>query len=404
MKKAVSGISETKNPQETDPLLRDQPWRWWRDRMPVAEHLAYFDHAAVSPMSGPGAQAVQHFAADASENGDSHWPDWASTAEKLRHQFCDLTHADPEEICLVPNTTHGINLVAEGWDWQPGDNVIVPEGEFPSNLFPWQNQAAKGVDLRVVPRRAGEVHVRDLIQRVDERTRMIAVSWVGYASGFRIDLPELVEEAHRRGVLVFLDAIQGLGVFPLDLRSTPVDFLAADGHKWLLGPEGIGVAMIRKEHLGRLRCGQVGWNSVKNAFNYAEPKLELRNAASRFEGGSLNLMGAAALHASLDIFLRIRSLHGEESIANRILSLSENLVEQLVRRGVRTRTHSEPKHRSGIVTFELPEITPASFRRLAFEQKVVVSCRDGGVRASVHAYNNEEDIERLLDVVGNPVR
>ena len=104
--------------------------------------------------------------------------------------------------------------------------------------FPWQNQAAKGVELRMVPRRAGEVHVRDLIQRVDERTRMIAVSWVGYASGFCIDLTELVEEAHRRSVLVFLDAIQGLGVFPLDLRSTPVDFLAADGHKWLLGPEG----------------------------------------------------------------------------------------------------------------------------------------------------------------------
>lgn len=401
MKKTASGTPEAKNCNETDPLLREEPWRWWRTQMPVADRWAYFDHAAVSPLSGPAAAAARDFVGDASANGDYNWPQWAATSERVREQFRELIHADSAEICLVPNTTSGVNLVAEGWPWTQGDNIILPEGEFPSNLFPWKNQAVRGVEVRCVPRRGSEVVIDDLLDRIDAKTRMIAVSWVGYASGFRIDLQRLVDEAHRRGVLVFLDAIQGLGIYPLDLRQTPVDFLAADGHKWLLGPEGLGVTMIRRPHLDRMRCGQVGWNSVKNAFNYSKPEFKLRDAASRFEGGSANMLGAAALSASLDLFLRVRTEHGSDAIAKRILSLAEILESRLDALGIKTRMSEKLEHRSGIVTFDLPGIDPGAFRKAALEKQVVLSCRDGGVRASVHAYNDEADLERLIRVVSD---
>ena len=380
-------------------LLDESPWQWWRSEMPIAPTWAYFDHAAVAPLSGPAATAIRHFADQAARFGDTVWPSWAAGLERLREQFSQLLKADRSEICFIPNTTTGINLVAEGWPWQPGDNVILPEGEFPSNLFPWQNQAVRGVEVRIVPRRDGEVLVEDLIAQVDGSTRLIAVSWVGYASGYRIDLETLVAEAHRRGVLVFLDAIQGLGVYPLDLRRTPVDFLAADGHKWLLGPEGLGVAMIARRHLERIRCGNVGWASVKNSFEYAAPQLDLRSTAARFESGSANMLGAAALSASLDMFLNVRQRHGEASIQDRVVDLADRLNEQLRSAGAITRHVSSAANRSGILKFEVPGVEPAEFRRRALEQKVVVSCRGGGVRASVHAYNDQTDLERLVEVV-----
>lgn len=380
--------------------IATSPWMWWRDQMPIAPEWAYFDHAAVAPLSGPAADATCEFAGQASRLGDTLWPQWAARIEHVRRLVAEMLVCEASEIFMVPNTTTGINVVAEGWPWQTGESVVVPEGEFPSNLFPWQNQASRGVEVRIVPRRAGgEVRIEDLIDRVDESTRIIAVSWVGYASGYRLDLDDLVRQAHDRGVLVFLDAIQGLGMYPLDLSQTPVDFLAADGHKWLLGPEGFGVAMIRSEHIGSLRCGNVGWSSVKNSFNYAAPKLELRSDAARFESGSANMIGAAALAASLEIFQKVRQHHGELAIGNRVVELIGTLDAMLREKGAITELPKSPENRSGILTFEVPGVDPIEFRKRALQQKVVVSCRGGGVRASVHAYNDADDLARLVDLV-----
>ncbi|WP_145169625.1 aminotransferase class V-fold PLP-dependent enzyme [Rubripirellula lacrimiformis] len=371
--------------------------------MPITGKWAYFDHAAVAPLSQPAADAISQWSNQAAHQGDTVWPQWASNLSGLRESSAELMGCDTREICLIPNTTTGINLVAEGWPWQPGDNVIIPDGEFPSNLFPWMNQQSRGVELRVVPRRntqsgGGEVHVADLIDQMDDRTRIIAVSWVGYATGFRMDIDTLVREAHRRGVLVFLDAIQGLGMYPLDLGKTPVDFLAADGHKWLLGPEGAGVAMIRREHIDRLRCINVGWGSVKDSTNYAVPSFNLRDDAKRFESGSANMVGGAALRASIDLFLQVRRVHGTEAIGQRVIGLTEELDRQLRGLGALTAFPSHHENRTGILNFQLPGIDPGQFRERGLEKNVVVSCRGGGVRASVHAYNDADDIARLVDV------
>lgn len=379
--------------------ILESPWSWWRKQMPVTNQWAYFDHAAVAPLSRPAATAIAHYATQAAEQGDMAWPQWAAKIGRLRGQFADLMHCEISEVCIVPNTTTGINLVAEGWPWQPGDNVVIPEGEFPSNLFPWQNQQSRGVELRIVPRRNGEVRVADLLAHVDSNTKIISTSWIGYASGYRIALQQLVDEAHRRGILVFLDAIQGLGMHRLDLRETPVDFLAADGHKWLLGPEGAGVAMIAQRHLERLRCGNVGWGSVRNPFDYANPNFDLRGEASRFESGSANMVGVAALSESVQLFLEVQQAHGPDAIADRVIELTNSLDRRLRSLGAKTRFPSERKHQSGIISFTLPGIDPADFRKRAIQQKVVLSVRDSGIRAAVHAYNDESDLERLLSVV-----
>ncbi|MEM8671462.1 MAG: aminotransferase class V-fold PLP-dependent enzyme [Planctomycetota bacterium] len=388
-------------PEIDSELIKSSPWRWWRQQMPVTEQWAYFDHAAVAPLPLPAVQAIQKYTSEASQSGDMLWPQWAARCEHLRSLIAEILNANDREICLVPNTTTGINLVAEGFPWQAGDSVVLPEGEFPSNLFPWQNQRSRGVDVRIVPRRDGRVEVDDLMERVDESTRIIAVSWVGYASGYRVDIERLVEEAHRRGVFVFLDAIQGLGMYPLDLATTPVDFLAADGHKWLLGPEGAGVAMIAARHLETLRCCNVGWGSVKNSHNYSNPQMDLREAASRFEPGSANMVGMTGLAASVEMFCQVRRTHGPNAIEHRVVGLADQLVQSLGRLGIRTRFPVDPACRSGIVTFEVPNCDPAEVRKRAIAEKVVVSCRDGGVRASIHAYNDTDDLQRLTDVIAN---
>lgn len=368
--------------------------------MAITASWVYLDHAAVGPLSGPAADALRRYADEAEQQGDTVWPTWAARSENLRQAAAELLGATKEEICLVPNTSTGINLVAEGFPWKPGDNVVIPAGEFPSNLFPWQNQRSRGVEVRIVPRGPrGEVDVDTLFEHVDGSTRILALSWVGYASGYRVDLERIVQRAHQRGVQVFLDAIQGLGVFDLDLTTTPVDYLAADGHKWLLGPEGMGIAYLRREHIESLRCTNVGWSSVRNTFNYADPKLDLRDTAARFEPGSANMAGAAALGASVDLFNEVRRVHGPGSIGQRVIDLASELADRLTAIGAATRLPTLPQNRSGIVTFDVPGCEPAAVRQAALDAGCVVSCRDGGVRASVHAYNHSDDLQRLVAAV-----
>ncbi|WP_146392760.1 aminotransferase class V-fold PLP-dependent enzyme [Allorhodopirellula solitaria] len=371
--------------------------------MPVARRWAYLDHAAVAPLSQPAAETLRDYTEMAATSGDVHWLEWSAKVESLRSLTAELIHCEKDEVALIPNTTAGINFVAGGYPWQSGDNVVLPEGEFPSNHYPWLNLASEGVEVKLVPRRQGRVEVDDLIAAMDDRTRLVSVSWVGYASGFRIDLERLVDEAHRRGVLVFVDAIQGMGMFPLDLRSCDVDFLSADGHKWMLGPEGAGVAVIRRRHLSLLRCQNVGWASVRNAHLFAAGELELREDAARYETGSANMPGLMAFAASLEMFVEVARRHGASAIGDRVLERSARLRSLIAERGGKLLFDNSPAptHDSGIVTFEVDGESPADFRSRALANDVVVSCRGGGVRASVHVYNDDADLHRLADLISN---
>lgn len=379
--------------------LQQDPWVWWRNRMPVTKRWVYFDHAAVAPLPAPTAQVLVDFARAASEQGDIVWPEWSADLERLRSGVAGWLGTTADEIALVPNTTFGINIVAEGYRWREGDNVVVPGGEFPSNHFPWQNQARRGVQLRVVPSPGGRVDLDAIRGAIDDQTRIVAASWVGYASGYRLPVDELCQIAHDAGALFFLDAIQGLGVFPLDLTETPIDFLAADGHKWMLGPEGAGVAFVRHAHLDKLDCHAVGWNSVVGRHAFNSESFQLRDAASRFEGGSMNMCGLMAMHESLKIFWDVIDHHGPAAIGDRVLALHQYARQSLQSAGATIVSDWSEPNRSGIVTFQLPGEDPSAVRARLAEAGIAVSCRGGGIRASIHAYNTTEEIDSLIDAL-----
>ncbi len=374
-------------------LGHDSRWEEFRRQMPAAAEWAYFDHAAVAPISAAAAAALHEWTDDAAKHGGAAWLKWKARRESLRTRAAELIRAAPEEVALVRSTTEGINIVAEGYPWQAGDNVVTLADEFPSNLYPWMNQAHRGVETRRVPTDEGRVDLDRLAAACDRRTRIVSISWVGYASGWRNDVAQVAEIAHRAGALLFLDAIQGLGAFPLDVRQAGIDFLAADGHKWLLGPEGAGLFFIRRELLDRLHPIGVGWHSVKQGADYTRIELTMKDSAERFEGGSANMAGFAALEASLRTLMELDIA----AVGPRILEITDLACERLREAGAAVVSHrAEAAHKSGIVLFDWPAEDPQAVRRRLLERKVLVSCRAGKLRISPHAYCNGDDIERLI--------
>lgn len=371
-----------------------------RQQMLVTEKWAYMDHAAVGPLPRPTFEAIGKWLEQATYEGDTLWLDWAAQVQQARKEAANLIGAETDEIALVTSTTAGINFVAEGLDWQPGDNLVTLDDEFPSNLYPWMHLADRGVETRLVPTDNGRVDYAKLAEHCDERTRLITISWVGYKNGVRRDLDAVSEIARQKNVLLFVDAIQGIGAFPLDVRETPIDFLAADGHKWQLGPEGAGFAYIQRDRLPLLRATGVGWNSVVDAADFANIKLELKPNAARYEGGSQNMAGLIGLSQSLNLLNEI----GVEHIAQSILDITDHACEVLQAQGAELHTPREGANRSGILSFSLPGIDPVEFRKHCLKNSVALACRSGRLRISLHGYNNEQDVERLVQAIESYAR
>lgn len=372
----------------------------FRLQMPVTAKWAYFDHGAVAPLPEPTRAAMAAWLHEAAEEGDVPWQNWSQQVERTRLRAAKLVGAEVEGIALVPNTTTGISLVAEGFPWREGDNVVTLGNEFPSNLYPWLNLASRGVETRKVPVEAGRVDLNRVEEAIDGRTRLVSLSWVGFASGWRIDVAAAAELCHRRGCLFFLDAIQGLGVFPLDVKATGIDFFAADGHKWLLGPEGAGVLYVRREHLDLLRPLGLGWHSVTGSGGFTS-EMNLRPTAARYEGGTQNMAGMIGLGASLELLTELGVGPASSPIAELVLSLTDYACDRLTSRGAVLLSPREGEHRSGIVTFQVPGKDPAEIRKALLAAGIVTSCRGGGVRISPHGYATTEEIDRLVEVCSN---
>lgn len=371
-------------------------WETLRDaEFPVARNWAYLDHAAVAPLPRRSATAIRAWADDQAENGAVDWPSWERKVEALRDGLAAWIRADRDEVAFVSSTTHGIGLVAEGFPWNEGDNVVVPAEEYPSNIYPWMNLASRGVAVRLVPTRDDRVWVEDLRDAMDARTRMLAVSHVEFASGFRNDLDALAELCRSRGIAFFVDAIQGLGPFEIDLARTPIDFLAADGHKWLLGPEGAGFLYVRRDWIERLRPLGVGWHSVVGSFNSPEVAFRLKPNAQRWEGGSFVMPGLQGLAASMSLLGEI----GSRAVSERILDRAEAVREASASAGWKVLGSKRPADRSAIVAVAAEGVDPQAAVRALRSKGVVAACRRGRLRISPHIYTNDDDVQRLREAL-----
>ncbi|MEE8448901.1 MAG: aminotransferase class V-fold PLP-dependent enzyme [Thermodesulfobacteriota bacterium] len=366
----------------------------YRRLFPVTERFIFFNHAGVSPISLKAAEVVHEFLIDYTRNGSVNSKLWERKTEEARKDFARLIGAEPGEVAFVKNTSEGISLVANGIGFEPGDNVVIPSLEFPANVYPWLNLARFGVATRIVPARKGRISVKDIDKAIDRRTRLVSISSVEYSNGFRNDLEALGSLCRKRDIYFCVDAIQSLGAIPMDVKRFGIDLLAADGHKWLLSPEGAGGFYCSKRVLSQIHPAKVGWKSVVRARDYSRIDFTLRRNSKKFEEGSLNLMTIAALGAELKLLLEV----GLAAIEKMILSLTDHLIAGLRQQGFPIVSSLYPRERSGIVSF-LSRDPEAVCQRLK-HKGIIVSVRDGAVRVSPHFYNSHEEVDKLLEVLG----
>lgn len=369
----------------------------FRQYMPITKKWVYFDHAAVGPLPQPTVERIQLWCEQASDEGDTVWPQWHRAVNQTRKTAARLINAQDDEVALVNSTTQGIGLVAEGFPWRSGDNIVTLANEFPSNLYPWMNLASRGVETRrVEPDPGGRPNLDRVLAACDQRTRLVSLSWIGFVTGYRLDLEQWVAAVHDKGPLFFLDGIQGVGVFPLDVQQIPIDFMAADGHKWMLGPEGAGIFYVRKQHLDLLRPIGIGWNSVVHCFDFDTVNLDFKPSAARYEGGTMNTVGFLALGASLELLAAQGLSYDRSTIAGRIIELGDYAVQRLEGIGAEIVSIREPGHQSGIISFQLEAGDQHAIREECLASGIVLSHRGGCLRISPHAYNDESDVERLI--------
>ena len=368
----------------------------WRTEFPVSKSYVYMNHAGVAPLSSRVRDAMVGFVEDATVNGAVNVEYWVETAEMCRSVAAKLINADATEIAFMKNTTQGILLAANGIDWHEGDNVVTTAVEFPANVYPWWSLKERyGVETRMVIENEGRIDLDDIVSAIDERTRVVTISHVEFASGYRNDINSIGEICSERDIWFVVDAIQSLGVIDVDVKSSHIDILAADGHKWLLGPEGAAIFYCSNEKQNKLINTNIGWASVVNPRDFLNYDLTQKTDATRFEEGSYNTVGLYGLKAAIELLLEV----GISLIENRVLELTAALISGLAYKGYHVITPNAESERAGIVTFECEQHSPTELYELLLGHDIITAERGSGVRVSPHFYNTETEITRLLEIL-----
>ena len=361
----------------------------FRELFPVTRNLVYFNHAAVGPLSVRACEAMERHARDQRDHGALHWRDWYAEYDKLRESLAKLIGATPGEIAILKNTSEGLSFVAEGMRWREGDNVVTTAMEFPSNWTPWKNLASRGVECRM----ANAPTAQDIEPLLDERTRVVTVSSVAFHNGFVADLNAIGALCEKRNIRFCVDAIQSVGVLPLDVKAAKIDFLAADGHKWMCGPEGAAIFYVAENRLDDLVVLENGWMNIDRKQKFIGCGTELLPNARRFEAGSLNTNGIYGLRAAVDLLLEI----GIETIEEQALAVTSQLANGLQEIGWQVQSYASP-----IVGATPPSVEKSLlwFHRRLEEERIVCAPREGMLRFSPHFYNDAGEVGRVLEVLG----
>ncbi len=380
-----------------DHILADEALR--HRLFPVTQKRIFLAHAGVAPLPGPTVEALKSEADRASYTQET--ADYLSEIESIRRVSARLINANSEEVALLGPTSLGLNLVAHGLDWQPDDEVVCYPDDYPANVYPWQALATKGVRVVALqPERTGEITPEVVLKALTPKTRLVALASCHYLSGFRLDYEGIAEELNRRGVLFCLDAIQSLGATTIDVRH--IDFLAADSHKWMLGPLGAGIFYVKRKHFETLRPALLGAWNVRSPDFVAQNEIVFEATARRYEPGALNMLALHGMKASIELILGL----GVKQIEARLLDLRSFAEDKLLANGFRVLGFANRRsQKSGITTIamENPENAAAHARKLR-ENRVDVSLRQtrSGVsclRLSPHFYNTEAEIEEVIKIL-----
>ncbi len=367
------------------------------DEFPILKKGIYANHAALAPWPLSVSEAVQDFAAENATLGPSQYRLWVKRERRLKDNLAKMITAESwKDIALLKNTTEGICLVAEGLDWQRGDNIVIPAREFPSNRLPWLAQQRHGVEIREIDVRASDDPEAALLNAIDDRTRVLSVSAIAWDNGLKLSLRRLGRACRQNNTLFFVDAIQRLGMLPLDVAACNIDCLCADAHKWLLGPEGIAVFYCHEATRPRLRLRQQGWYMTDYPWAFEKEPLLPSKSARRFEAGSPNSLGQAAFDASVKLLLK----YGLDRVAGRNLENTARLLDGLrALQDIEISSPVDPQRRSAIVCFRPLRQNVGTLVQALADGGVTCAQRSGSIRLSLHYYQGRKESSKLLNIV-----
>lgn len=366
-----------------------------RDDFAVTDSYVYLNHAAVGILPRRTRAAIDAFVDAHASGGIARlWP-FESRMPEFRARMARFIGAAEGSIAVLRNTGDGANAIAGGLDWQPGDEVLLPADEFPANVHPWLTIRRAGAEVRFVDAPRERLTPDVLRAQITPRTRVVTVSWVSFADGYRHDLAALAEIAHASGALFCVDAIQGLGAFPIDVEAIGIDALYCGGAKWLMALQGVSFLYVRPALLDRLTVATPGWRSVERIWDFFDVEQPPAPDATRFEGGTANFLGALSINESMDVL----QAAGLDAIGKHVLTLTDRLAESLTACGASVASVRGSATSSGIVTFTLPGRDPVELGKRLQEAGFVTTYRPSGIRVAPHGYTTASEIDAFVDTL-----
>lgn len=360
----------------------------------VNDDIIYLNHAAVAPWPVKTKNAVNNFADENCTSGSTHYPDWIKKETALREKLAQLINAaDSKDIALVKNTSEGLSMVAFGYPWKAGDNVVIPSHEFPSNRIVWEALKSKGVEVRQIDIFPEANPEEKLIQAIDKRTRIVSVSSVHYAHGLRLNLTQIGEVCRQRHVLFCVDAIQSIGAIKTDVEAIYADFVIADGHKWMLGPEGLALFYSREEAREQLQLNEYGWHMIEDPHDFNQENWRIAQSAQRFECGSPNMICTQALYESINLILDYGLSHIESNVINNSIFMQNTIKSS---KNLTCVSADKEGRFAGIVSFKHASIPSDKLYNYLMANNIMCANRGDAVRYSPHFYTSQNQIEKAL--------
>ncbi len=355
----------------------------------------YFNHASIGPLPSKTVKAVEEYLTQRSAGEINIFKDYLSVEKKAKEKLSELIGCSVNRIAWSDNVGNSMSLLAQGLQWKTGDRIIFNNIEFPSNVYPFMNLRSEGVEIDFVDASDGIVRVEEYEKLITPKTKLISISLVQFLSGYRTDVKALSDICHRNGIVLAVDTIQACGTMKIEAENWGIDFLSGGTQKWLLGLEGLSYLYISEELQNRIKQRNVGWGSVENAWELLDYELKFPSSARRFQGGTPNSVGIFAANSSFTLFVE----NGIENIEKRIKENSRYLINKLAEIGFSPiLLNVDDSHLAGIVTFDAQNAE--AIKNELLKKNMIVEVRVGKIRISPHFYNTKEEIDAVVDAIG----